>query len=57
MANSKADGCCAARDAWNAQSGLSKTEAKRLYIATLIEVCGPFSFSSSPGQRSTFSTS
>ncbi|KAI5850542.1 acyl CoA binding protein-domain-containing protein [Morchella snyderi] len=24
-------------DAWNAQSGLSRTEAKRLYIATLIE--------------------
>lgn len=30
------------RDAWNAQSGLPKTEAKRRYIATLIEVCGPF---------------
>lgn len=32
------------RDAWNAQSGLPKTEAKRRYIATLIEVCGPFFF-------------
>lgn len=29
------------RDAWKNQSGLSKTEAKRRYIATLIEVCGP----------------
>jgi len=29
------------RDAWNNQAGLSKTEAKRQYITTLIEVCGP----------------
>jgi len=28
------------RDAWNNQAGLSKT-AKRQYITTLIEVCGP----------------
>lgn len=29
-------------DAWNAQKGMSRTEAKQQYITTLIEVCGPF---------------
>jgi acyl-CoA-binding protein len=29
-------------DAWYAQRGISKTEAKRRYISTLIEVCGAF---------------